>query len=69
MSGFNCYFLSCIQVSQEAGKVGWYYHLKNFPQLIVILTVKGFSVVDEAEVSVFFWNSLTFSVIQQMMAV
>ena len=50
----NCCFLTCIQVSQEAGKVVWYFHLfKNFPQLVVIHTVKGFTVVNEAEVDVF----------------
>ena len=54
MSSFNCCFLTCIQISQEAGKLVWYSHLfKNFPQLIVIHTVKGFSVVNEAEVDVF----------------
>ena len=32
----------------------WYSHLwKNFPQFVVILTVKGFGVVSEAEVDVF----------------
>ena len=32
----------------------WYSHLlKNFPQLIVIHTVKGFGIVNEAEVDVF----------------
>ena len=32
MSGSNYYFLTCLQVSQEAGKVVWYSHLfKNFP--------------------------------------
>ena len=32
----------------------WYLHLfKNFPQFVVIYTVKGFSVVNEAEVDVF----------------
>ena len=42
MSNFNCCFLTCIQISQEADKVVWYPHLlKNFPQLIVIHTVKG----------------------------
>jgi len=31
--------------------VVWYSHfLKNFPEFVVIHTVKGFSVVDEAEV-------------------
>ena len=34
VSGSNCCFLTCIQISQEAGKVVWYSHLlKNFPQL------------------------------------
>ena len=51
MSGSNCCFLICIQVSQEAGKVVWYSHLlKNCPQFAVIHTVKGFSVIREAEV-------------------
>ena len=50
MSGSNSCFLTCIQVSQEAGKVVWYYHLfKNFPQFIVIHTVKEFGVVNKAE--------------------
>ena len=32
----------------------WYSHLfKNFPQFVVIHTVKGFSVVNEVEVDVF----------------
>ena len=54
MSGFNCYFLTCTHVSQEERKVVWYSHLfKNFPQLVVIHTVKGFTVVNEAEVDVF----------------
>ena len=45
-----CCFLTCIQISQEAGQVVWYSHLlKNFPQFIVIHTVKGFSIVNKAE--------------------
>ena len=48
-------FLTCIQVSQEVGKVVWYFHIfKNFPQFIMIHTIKGFSVVNEAEVDAFF---------------
>ena len=44
----------CIQISQEVGQVVWYSHLlKNFPQFFVILTVKGFGVINEAEVDVF----------------
>ena len=32
----------------------WYSHLlKNFPQFVVIHTVKGFSIVNEAEIDVF----------------
>ena len=70
ISGFYCCFLSFIQVSQEAGKVVWNSNLlKNFPQFAVIHTVKGLSVVSEAEVDVYFWNSLTFSMIQQMLAI
>jgi len=54
MSSSNCCFLTCIQVSQEAGQVVWYSHLlKNFPQFIVIHTVKGFGIVNKAEIDVF----------------
>ena len=54
MSGSNCCFLTCIQISQEADKVVWYSHLlKNFPQFVVIHTVKGFSIVNETEVDAF----------------
>ena len=42
--------------------------LKNFPQFAVIHTVKGFGIVNKAEVDVF-WNSLTFLMIQQMLAI
>ena len=51
----------CIQTLQEAGKVVWYSRfLKNFPQFIVIHTVKGFGIVNKAEVDVFFWNFFCF---------
>ena len=54
MSGSNYCFLACIQISQEAGQVVWYSHLlKNFPQFVVIHTVKGFGIVNKAEVDVF----------------
>ena len=54
MSSSNCSFLTCIQISQEAGKVVWYSHLfQNFPQFSVIHTVKGFGIVNKAEVGVF----------------
>ena len=54
MSSSNCCFLICIQVSQEAGQVVWYSHLfQNFPQFIVIHTVKGFGIVNKAEIDVF----------------
>ena len=54
MSDPKCCFLTSIQVSQEAGKVVWHTHLlKNFPQFVVIHTVKGFSIVNEAKVDVF----------------
>ena len=54
MSSSNCCFLICIQISQEAGQVVWYSHLlKNFPQFIVIYTVKGFGIVNKTEIDVF----------------
>ena len=60
LSSSNCCFLTCIQVSQAAGQVVWYSHLfENFPQFIVIYTVKGFDIVNEAEIDVFLelsWN-------------
>ena len=54
MSCSNCCFLTFIQISQKAGQVVWYSHLlRNFPQFVVIHTVKGFGVVNKAEVDVF----------------
>ena len=54
MSSSNCYFLTCIHISQEAGQVVWYSHvIKNFPQFIVIHTVKGFGIVSKTEEDVF----------------
>ena len=51
MSSSNCCFLTWIQISQEAGQVVWYSHLfQNFPQFIVIHTVKGFGIVNKAEI-------------------
>ena len=41
-------------MSQEDGQVVWYSHLfQNFPQFIVIHIVKGFGIVNKAEVDVF----------------
>ena len=54
MSSSNCCFLTCIQISQAAGQVVWYSHLlKNFPQIVVIHTIKDFGVINKAEVDVF----------------
>ena len=61
MSGSNCCFLTCIQVSKEVSKLVWCFHLlKNFPQFSVTHTVKGFSIVNEAEVDVFLESSCFF---------
>ena len=68
IQGSNCCFFTQIQVSQEAGKMVCYSHLfQNFPQFVVIHTVKRFGIVNKAKVD-FFWNSLAFSVIQWMLA-
>ena len=68
MSSSNCCFLTCIQISQEAGQVAWYSYLFQNFQFIVIHTVKRFGVVTKAEVDVF-WNSLAFSMIQWTLAI
>ena len=48
MSSSNCCFLTCIQISEEAGQVVWYSHLfQNFSQFIVI------RIVNKAELEVF----------------
>ena len=47
----------------------WYFRLlKNFPQFVVIHTIKGFRVVSEAKADVF-QNSLAFSMIQRMLPI
>ena len=62
MSSSNCCFLTCTQISQEAGQVDWYSHLfKNFPQFVVIHTVKGFGIVNKAEIDVFLKLSCFFN--------
>ena len=68
MSSSNCCFLTCIQVSQEAGKVVWYSHLLRNFQFVVIHTVNDFSIVSETELDVF-GIPLTFSMIQQMLVI
>ena len=67
MSSSNCCFLTCIQVSQEAGQVVWYSHLfQNFPQFIVIHTVKGFGIVNKAEIDVFLELSCFFMFLNEV---
>ena len=54
MSSSNCCFLTCIQISQEASQVVWYSNLfQNVPQFLVIHTVKGFGIVNKADIDVF----------------
>ena len=53
MSSSNCCFLTYIQISEEADQMVWYSHpLKDFPQFVVIHTVKGFGILNKAEVDV-----------------
>ena len=66
MSGSNYCFLTCIQISQEAGKVVWYSHLfKNFSWFAVIHT----KALAQSMKQMFVWNSLAFSMIQRMLAI
>ena len=73
---FHVLLVSCIQDSQEAGKVVWYFYLfKNFPQSVVICTVKGFNIVKWSiwlhEANEVKWEFLefSFSMIQRMLAI
>ena len=62
MASSNYCFLTCIQVSQEASQVVGYAHLfQNFPQFMVIHTVKGFGIVNKAEIDVFLELSCFFN--------
>ena len=54
MSSSYCCFLTSIQISQEAGQVVWYSHIiQNFPEFVVIHTVKAFGILNKAEEDVF----------------
>ena len=75
MSSSNCCFLTCIEISQEAGQVVWYFPLlKNFQQFAVIHTVKGFGVINKADVFMelllFLWSSfgVVYCIIQNYLA-
>ena len=53
MSSSNCCFLTCISVSQEAGQVVCLFpSLSEFPQFIVFHAVKGFGIVNKAEIDI-----------------
>ena len=69
VSDSNCGFFTYIQTFQETGKVIWYFHfLKNLPQFVVVLYVKGFSIISEADRNAF-WDPLAFSMIQWMLPI
>ena len=54
--------MTCVQISQEAGKIVWHSHLvQNFPQFVVIHTVKGFGIVNKAEIDDFLEFSCFFN--------
>ena len=62
-----CYFLTGIQISEEADQVVWYSHLfKNFQQFVVIYTVKNFGVVNKTDA---FLEFSCFFNIQLMLAI
>ena len=61
MFGSNRCFLTCIQISQEAGEMVWYSHfLKNFLEFVVIHAAKGFDIINK-EVDVFLELSCFFN--------
>ena len=68
MSSSNFCLLTCIQISLEGCQMVWYSHVfQNFPQFLAIHTVKGFGIINKAEM--FFWNSLAFSMIKQKLTI
>ena len=61
MYSSKCCFLTCIWVSQESGQVVWYSHLfQNFPQFIVLHTLKGFHIANKADIDVFYGTLVLF---------
>ena len=54
MSSSNCCFLYCYRFLRRHGGCSGIPISKNFSQFVVIYTVKGFSIVSEAEVDVLF---------------
>ena len=61
MSSTNCCFLTCMKISQKAGKVVWYSHLfQNFPEFVVVHTIKDFGIVNKAEIDIFLEHSCYF---------
>ena len=69
MSGSNYCFLTCIQISQNAGQVVWYSHFFDEFSTVCCDLHKGFGIINKAEVDVFFWYSPPFYMIQQMLAI
>ena len=68
MLSSNCSFLTYIQVFPEASKVIWYFYvLKNLPSLL--WSTQGLWRSQWSRSRCFFWNSLAFSMIQQMLAI
>ena len=61
MYSSNCCFLTCIQISQEAGQVVWYSHLLNNFPVCVDTYVKVFGVVNKTKVHVFLELSCFFN--------
>ena len=52
---------NCIQISQEADQVVWYSHLfQNFPEFVVVHTIKDFGIVNKAEIDIFLEHSCYF---------
>jgi len=61
MSSSNCCFLTCIQISQEAGQLTGIPISWRIFQFVVIHTIKGFGIVNKAEIDVFLELSCFFN--------
>ena len=61
MSSSKCCLLTCVKISKESGRWPGIPISKNFPQFVVIHTVKGFGIVNKAEIDVFLELSCFFN--------
>ena len=69
MSSYNCCFLTCIQISQETDQGVWYSYLFRIFHSLLWSTQSKTLARSIKQKYMFFWNSLAFLMIQQMLEI